>query len=191
MRLTNQLREQIISDIVDALTTKEETTLKKRESALGIQCYNHLFTKRQRDIMNELPRGWLPEDTCLQFNVGGMAVSLTTDKPVRVPFRQDVSVDETVGTYRSGCKRLGNIADEELKQKFLGLHSDQEALKVKVRKMRTDTKAMLDSVQTYAQLEKNWPEGKKFYGKYKPKHGDSQLPAIRVQELNKTLGLGA
>lgn len=195
MRLTNQLRDQIIDDIIDKLLNKERTSIKKREQRLANECYNQVFTKKQRDAMYDIPRGWLPEDSCLRFNIGGMTVDLTPVRPMRVPFTMKVFDENgdnvTVGNYRQTCQRLGDIADETIKQKFLDLHADKEELKARESKIRRETRAMLDSVQTYNQLVKHWPEGAKFYAKYEPRNGDSQLPAIRVAELNKTLGLVA
>jgi len=190
MRLSNQLRDTIIQEVVETTTKKEAEALKKREQAFAMQCYNHVFSKTIRDRMEGLPRGFLPEDKCLRFNLLGMNIQLNVSEAVRVPYRVDAG-DGELSSYRNGCQRLGNIADEALAEKFKTLHADKEAHKERVNKIARETKALLYSLHTYPQLEKTWPEGKKFYSKYAPKNGESQLPAVLISELNKTLGLAA
>lgn len=189
MKLTNQLRDKIISDVVEVTTGKEEKSLKKRSQALALQLYNAVYSKATRDLMEKLPRGFMPEDKCLKFNLGGMNIQISTAECVRVPFSADANKENISGNYRSGCERLGNIASEDLQIKYMQLHSEQEKHKEHVNKVANDTRALLYSLHTYPQLERTWPDGKKFYGKYAPKDGDSQLPAILIADLNKTLGI--
>lgn len=188
MKLTNNLRDTIIAEVVEVTTSKTRDTLEKRSQALALQLYNHLYSKTLRDQMNKLPRGYMPEDRCLRFNLGGMNIQINTATPVRVPYAPEAP-ENALASHRNGCQRLGNIANEELQQKYLTLHADKQAHTENVQKVRAQTKALLYSLHTYPQLEKTWPEGKKFYGKYAPKNGDSQLPAVLIADLNKTLGI--
>lgn len=187
MRLTNQLRDKIVQDVVDAVTGKEKADLIKRENALAIQLYNDLYPKKIRDLMAGLPDGFMPEDKCLRFNLGGMNIQIKAKEKVRVPWNP--LPDGRESDYRNSCQRLGNIANDELQAKYLTLHADKEKHTERTNKVGSETKALLYSLHTYGQLVKTWPEGAKFYSKYEPVDGESQLPAILISELNKTLGI--
>ena len=51
-------------------------------------------------------------------------------------------------------------------------------------------KALLASVGTYASLEKEWPEGKKFYASLPGDFpGNTGLPMVQIKQLNTLLGL--
>jgi hypothetical protein len=191
MKLSNQLRDKIITDVVEMTTGKAKKALDKRSEALAIQLYNALYSKATRDAMAKLPRGFMPEDRCLKFNLGGMNIQITAEKALRVPYAPQATDDNMGGNYRNSCQRLGNINNEELQAKYLTLHEENEAHKTHVNKVANETRALLYSLHTYPQLVKTWPEGKKFYEKYAPKDGDSQLPALLIADLNKTLGIAA
>lgn len=179
MNLTNAIREEIIRDVIFKTFEKDEKELKKREDKIGRAAYNKLYSTTERELAAKLPQGWVKQDDCLKFNIAGMNMNfnLLSSLPVKTPVEY--------------CARLGNISDEKIKQDALDLHADKERLAEKKNKLRGQLHSVLYGVNTYKRLCETWPEGLKFYSKYKPKGENSLLPAIRVNELNETLGLKA
>ncbi len=190
MRLTNNIRDAIVNEVVNVTTDKDKKDLDKREKLLAQQCYNQLFSKETRAAIDSLPRGFMPETSLLYLSINGMSATLKSAQPVRVPFCSKLENESLQATYRNSDQRLGGILNKELYEKFMSLHADKEAHKARTNKIRAETKSLLYSLFTYPQLEKTWPEGKKFYSKYAPKNSESQLPAILISDLNKTLGIG-
>ncbi len=178
MNLNNTIREDIINDVIKKTFDKEYADLKKQEHKIGMAAYNKLYPAKDRETANALPEGWIKKDKCLRFNIAGMDMIF--------------NVNEAVAIKRSlehGCYRLGNVADEKIKQDALDLHNDKETVNQKREKLRGQLKSVLYAVNTYKRLSETWPEGNKFYVKYAPKGDNSLLPAIRVNELNESLGL--
>lgn len=180
MNLTNVIRDEIIADVIAKTFDKEKEELKKREHKIGMAAYAKVYTAKEREAAASLPKGWVKVDKCLRFNIGGMDMRFNVNE--HVPVRRESEYD---------CSRLGNIADEKIKQDALDLHGDKESIKDREQKLRGQLKGVLYAVNTYKRLSETWPEGHKFYVKYAPKGDNSLLPAIRVNELNETLGLKA
>ena len=179
MNLTNQIREDIIKDVITKTFAKEEAKIKKDEHKIGMAAYVKCYPAKERELAAQLPTGWVAKDKCLRFNISGMDMRFMVNEPV--------SVKENNGY----CKRLGDIADDKIKQDALDLHGDKEKLKADSSKLHAQLKSVLYAVNTYKRLKETWPEGEKFYSKFAPKGEQSLLPAIRVTELNETLGLKA
>jgi len=180
MNLTNVIRDDIIKDVIAKTFDKDKEELKKREHKIGMAAYAKVYSAKERDAAASLSEGWVKRDKCLRFNIGGMDMIFNVNEAV--PVKRN-------GEY--GCNRLGNIADEKIKQDALDLHNDKQTIKDGESKLHGQLKSVLYAVNTYKRLSETWPEGHKFYVKYAPKGDNSLLPAIRVNELNETLGLKA
>lgn len=177
MNLTNAIRDEIIKDVLAKEFAKEEARLKKQEHVIGMKCYDKVYPKKERDLAAALPKGWVHLDSCLRFNVAGMDMRFNINAPVPVK------------SENGYCARLGDIACDDIKQLALDLHHEKEQLGVNRTDLRNKLKNVLYAVNTYKRLTETWPEGKKYYDKYKPKGENSMLPAIRVAELNAALCL--
>ena len=177
MNLTNAIRDEIIKDVISKEFAKEEARLKKQEHVIGMKCYDKVYPKKERDLAAALPKGWIHLDSCLRFNVAGMQMTFVVSQ--EVPVRSE----------NGHCARLGDIACDDIKQLALDLHHEKEQLGEKKSDLRLKLRVVLYSVNTYKRLTEAWPEGKKYYERFKPKGENSMLPAIRVSELNAALGL--
>lgn len=177
MNLTNHIRDEIIADVVTKTFAKEEAKIKKNEHQIGMAAYAKTYSASERKLADQLSAGWVSKDSRLRFNIGGMDMRFTVN--------EHVSVKGSSGY----CHRLGDIADDKIKQDALDLHGAKEKLREDVGRLRAQLKSVLYAVNTYKRLKDTWPEGEKFYIKYAPKGDQSLLPAIRVNELNAALGL--
>lgn len=178
MRLTNEIRDKIIKEMATNAVEKERLALVKREGLLAMKLWKAVYPKAERDLAAKLPAGWIRMDKCLMFNLNGMSIRLDAPEPV--------TVKSSDGGY---CHRLGNISDQELGAEFLKLDGDRKDLERKFSEIKATAKALLYSVGTYNSLEKAWPEGKKFYEKFKPKNESSGVPATLTANLNALVGI--
>lgn len=181
MRLTNSTRDSIVADVMQATFKKEQEAFKKEENALALRLYNHVVAADVQKTAKKLPPGWIQFDSCLRFNLNGMDVRLDLIDKKGVPVPCD----------RHSCQRLGNIADDELRDSFLDYRKRFDEYEARRAKTRTAVGQLVYGLHTYKQLCEAWPDGKKFYQAYKPKTEDSNLPAIIVDDVNKMLGLGS
>lgn len=174
-RLTKEIRDCIANDCVRTQFKKTKDELTKQESLLAIECYNYVFDEKIRKQAAKMPTKWMRMDGCLMFNAGGYSVTLRVDKELPVP-------------HATRCNRLGNI-DGELADKVQDFSNKKQEANDKHKDAYRKLKAMLDSINSIKQLEKTWPEGKPFYKKYMEVKEGSSLPAVQIEDLNKTLGL--
>lgn len=180
MNLTNVIRDDIIKDVIAKTFDKEKADLAKQENKIGLAAYAKVYSAKEREAAAALSDGWVKKDKCLRFNISGMDMMFNVFHAV--PIKRSAEY---------GCYRLGDVADEKIKQDALDLHADKEKLNERENTLRGQLKSVLYAVNTYKRLSETWPEGHKFYVKYAPKGDNSLLPAIRVNELNESLGLKA
>ncbi len=180
MKLTNDIRDRIVRSMALDAVTKEKDALTKRENAIALKLWKAVYPSAERTAAAKMPDGWVRMDKCLRFNLCGMDVRVNTAEPV------------TVKTSASGyCERLGNIADDKLGDEYRAYYKDMEALKQKAQDIERQGKALLYSVTTFKRLEETWPEGKKFYEKFKPASERSSVPAVLTSNLNALVGIKA
>lgn len=178
MKLTKELRDRIISKVAADAVAAEMKKLVHKENNLAKKLYDKVYTKSEREAAAAMGKDWLRLDKCLRFNLCGMSVTVYAADPLPVK-------------YSTHCSRLGDIACDNLRDEFLGLQNAANECKMREREIAAKMRALLYSVNTYAQLEKTWPEGKKFYQEYKPKHEQAQVPATLTGDLNAMLGIKA
>jgi hypothetical protein len=180
MKLTNETRDQIVRSMAMEAVAKEKEALTKRENALAVKLWKAVYPAAERAAVAKLAEGWIRMDKCLRFNVCGMDVRLNTAEPV--------AVKASASGY---CQRLGDIADEKLRDEYQAYYKDWETLKQKAQDIERQGKALLYSVTTFKKLEEIWPEGKKFYEKYRPISKGSSVPAALTSSLNTLVGIKA
>jgi putative DNA base modification enzyme with NMAD domain len=176
-RLTQTIREKIVNKAVNAAFDPKIEAFKKQEAKLGIECYNAVFPKKVRDIISQVPEGWLRTCDCLRFNAGGWNVTLCVGKQMPTP-------------ASNHCQMLGNI-DGELGEK-VQVHS-QEKRKLDEERYAAQKKLLgfLEGFNTFKQLREAWPEGEKFFKEFDAERVSPNVPAVVTKEINAMLGLKA
>lgn len=180
MKLTNQIRDSIVRSMAMASVEKEQVALIKRENALAVKFWKAVYPAAERAAAEKMPEGWIHRDKCLRFNLCGMDIRVNAAEPL--------PVKASTNNY---CHRLGNIADEKLGDEYKEYYKDVDAMKARARDVERQAKALLYSVSTFKKLAETWPEGKKFYEKFKPVNDVSSVPAVLTQDLNALMGIKA
>ena len=109
-----------------------------------------------------------------RFNANGYHVNLNVDPGLPVP-------------YSSGCGNNGSLSGAiaaEVQQFAI----DAEDAKTAQRSARQQLWAILESLNTLAQLKESWPEGKPFYAYLEKAERKPSLPVARQSGYEAHLG---
>lgn len=174
-RLTKDLRQAIARNCVEVQFAKQKKEVRKEESDLGLELYKDVFDAKIISQAKKMPEKWLRKDSCLRFNCAGYDLRFNVEPSLSVPFSSD-------------CSRLGSVTGE-LASKAQEFVARRDKLNESYRAAYNAVLALLDSVNSIAQLEKVWPDGKPFYARYVQSVQGTSVPAIQVKELNTLLGL--
>lgn len=176
-RMTKDLRESIARKAVETQFKPRHDALKVEEHKLGMEMYNATFPADIQKQLKKIPDGWLRMDGCLRFNCGGYDLRFTVSPAVPVP-------------YSTHCARLAAVTGDlaERGQAHANALKDfREQYEAAYRALLR----MLESVGSVKALQKAWPDGIEFYKNYLTAAPGAAVPALRVEEVNKMLGLAA
>ncbi len=175
IKLSKDIRTSIAKKCLDAQFKVESEAMNKEESKLALKLYKSLFPAKLLKQAAEMPKDWIRYDSCLKFNCNGYSLTFNVAEAVPVP-KSDY------------CRAIGAPAYElaEIAQDFA---RKKEAFKEKQQHAARALLSMLESINTTAQLEKAWIEGKPFYEKYLENKNGATVPAVQVADVNSLLGL--
>lgn len=173
--ITKDIRERICRKTVTATFQPKKDAISKRENKLAIECYNHLFPKKIRDIIAKVPTEWLRSCSCLRFNANGWDINLNAGKEMPTP-------------AMSGCGRLGNLTGE-IAEKVQAFSQEKKSLEDEWRSANAKMLGFLEQFRTFKKLEEAWPEGKKFYKEFDADRPSANVPAVITKEINIMLGI--
>jgi len=173
--ITKEIRERICRKAVNATFEPKKTEIFKRENKLAIKCYNHLFPKKIRDIIEQVPADWFRKCSCLRFNANGWNVSLNAGKEMPTPQSANCGI---LGSLDGDIGKEVQVFSEEKKS----LEDDWRAANVKML-------GFLEQFRTFKKLEEAWPEGKKFYKEFDAERISANVPAVITKDINAMLGI--
>jgi hypothetical protein len=187
MRLNAPMRQQIIRKAIAAKFDPIVAKLKAENLAIGHAFYQHLFGK-QKAAIAAVPKAFLHQPSEEEIKHGvDCKFQLSNGYTVRVdvPFTDPVP---SANSFRN--PPLGVIKDEALCNRYLAWqHAVEDRDKDKKEAYET-LSALLKSLTTYNTLEKEWPEGKPFYGSLPGDFpGETGLPMVQIKHLNQILGI--
>lgn len=174
-KITKDLRERISMKAVKSTFEPQAAELKKRENKLAIEAYNHIFPKKVRDLIAQVPKDWLRHCDCLRFNAGGWNVTLCAGKEMPTP-------------ANNGCGMLGSLTGE-IAEKVQAYSQEKKKLDEDWRSANHKMYGFLEQFTTFKKLEEAWPEGKKFYAEYNADRPSANVPAVITKEINAMLGI--
>lgn len=180
MRLNSGYRAEIVRAAIENAFSKEEKALLQREHALAKRSYETLVTPKTRKWIEEAPKGWLAMCTAIDLNVVGMSVTLRTVREIATP-------ESVAGKYSA---RLGSIPEGTLANEIQELLAAKEDIRARKKTAQATLEALVAQHITTDELAKAWPEGKACWAKLERKVPVPNLPAVRIEDLNKMLGLG-
>lgn len=181
MRLNLGYRAEIVRAAIEGAFAKEDKKLAQREHALAKRCYDLCIPAKVRKLTEQMPPDWLCEASHLCFNINGMTLSLAAEHRMPVPAQSQAKY--------SDAGRLGAISDAQIGKDVLALMADKDAVRARKNKAEITLKALVDQHSTTDELGKHWPEGRTYWKALERKIPVSNLPAVRIEELNSMLGL--
>ena len=177
-RLTNDMRNAITYAAVGHKFDPLMEALDKAEDALAREVHAALLPASEIEAAAAMPARWICTSNTVNINAGGYRVCLELICGSRLP----VPVD-------GGYYALGNLPHGDLCDRVREHVEAKRTLQGERNAARRATEVLLASATTIKALRAAWPDGETFYKKFEGAVPASTLPAVRVDEVNKLLGL--
>ena len=180
-RLTKWNRSNILNvAIADAFKDKL-AKLKEDKHTLGMEVYRSIFPLSSTEALKNVDDKWLcKRDTFYATTFNGQNVDF------------DLASEEYFhsGNNRYSYSSVGYIKGQDLNDKVTKFTYRKDDLDKEISSARNLLRTLLNSVTTYKQLEKTWPDGKAYYEKYMTTVVyANNVPVVVVDDVNKALGL--
>jgi len=178
-----------IEQLSDILVERSEEKNRRKASheqlkKVGDQLYNHIYPKKDRDLMDSLPHNWMPEFDLLKVCIGGKITVIPMTKNRRFPYQND--------RYNS-VVRASFQAREAIAEKVSRAQCQYKDACGAVKDLRHRVKAVIEYSRTTKQLVEAWPECEKVVEDYFGSRVSSSATAIvrrdDVKQWNKSMGL--
>ena len=178
--ITYEITDKITGTIVNNSMAEKEEQLKQDSFAFANKVYDRVY-KSELKRMNDLPEGYLLDDTSLRFQFsdasdGYTLIFFKEKKRILAKHRSDV-----VAKFEN---------DDELTKEFFQLKNRKEDLVKEKKDLTIKTRAVINSYNTTKQLKDAWPEIKKYVEPYETVPEKSRSLAPIIGDLNKKLQLG-
>jgi hypothetical protein len=172
-RLTDSLRREIAERAAAFAFDPKYTANATEEHTLADRVYRTVISEDVLRRVLALPEGWTLIASQIAVNANGQQITLNFggDKKMPVPYNV----------------RRHPVEPGELCDAIQANAAAYETLKEQRKAAYRATLAMLSAVNTLKQLEEAWPDGAPFYTDLET--SPSNLPAVRVDEINALLGL--
>lgn len=181
MRLTNEIRDRVVRALIEGRFGERNKKLQKDRAAFGLAIYKKRFTKKERDLMDSLPPGWLCAVSTIRACRGGSrnVDQFVLPECVPMPFSEYISVLLVVDEE---CPKLAERWDS--------LREAADTLR------REKTQATSEAIQIIAAntsskgLKEHWPEIADVVDTCCPASGPSMALAVPIARANELFGLG-
>src|SRR4030042_1499076 len=147
-QLTNNHRDHILSNVVQAVFADETAALKEEEHKLGMELYNHVYSRKELELVAQLPASWFCTRKSLTVKVGEATMQFRTEKCLPVKSEHERSWHTMF--YFEATDKFG-----ERLSRFDDKRSNAKSAK---KVFENEVKALLHSVRTTKQLLEAWPE---------------------------------
>lgn len=184
MRLTNEIRGRLVRALIEKRFGERSEKIQKDRAALGIAIYKKRFTKKERDLMDSLPRGWLPADSTIRACRGGGGRSVDHFRllePVPVPIRE------------SGCNSVLLVVDEKypkLAERWDRLAEATDTLRREKNQAEREAHQIIAANTSSKGLKEHWPEIADVVDTCCPASGPSMALVVPIARANELFGLG-
>lgn len=188
-RITQEQIKQITNAAVRATLQKEADRLndKKLEGKMFRLAYDACFDKALQRKLKAIPKEFLETRSNARFSFeNGESFHLYNWKFVNDKYDYYYLPMPSYNGHPSKFVVRGAAAE-----KIQAWVQEKESFRKKENDLRYKIRAVLNSVTTFSQLKKIWPEGEKFYKDFAVNVAPSKsgLPAPILTELNEMLGL--
>jgi hypothetical protein len=185
IKLNTSHRDAIQRKLIENKFSPREKQLVLDNEKLALDVYHATFSPSERKKMDELPVGWLRRVHTIRARLGGVdfGYKLAGKKSVPMPA-------EKCDTYNEQSTFLLAVSDGPLAVEARRLERETEAIKTEKEKLRSEIRSVLFNATTANRLITLWPEIKPVVDAVLSVYVVQQnLPAPRVEDLNKALGL--
>lgn len=160
---------------------KDFKRLKKTEEQLAKRCYEEAFPVAIRNAAARLPDNWLDRADGMSFNVGGENIHFNAGKKYAVPHN----------SYRYHATGEA-VTSPALVQAVSDWKLEKAALESERETTEATLSALLEKCNTVRTLKEVWPQGERFWKDIDFEGREiGGVPAIAMENLNKSLGLAA
>lgn len=195
-RLTNDIRKMITRAVLRHRFNEQVDALIAERAEFADAVYRDVYSKPDRERMDALPKGWLPEESGLEVQCGtsGSRYERTDfDGSIYGPLRFVSTMKKDNDTLRrvlhKHARRCAKVygTDHKLSVWHDEIGQRVSSLLAEYKTAEQQTAAALASVGTIKRLIEAWPEVAPFAlpFEYAPK----QLPSVSTETLNKLLDL--
>lgn len=197
-RLTNGMRETILENLIKHKYDAIKPVMMKERAGIALAIYNRVYNPKVRAKMDELPDGWLQthNDIMIRFETENMRFAFNgyhsnyTNHVLRYIY--DCNVASITKKFPHSDLKGSTLAVINKSNDELGLRI-YEHIKLEtqycteIRNLKKTLENTLASFTTTEKLVEAWSEVKEFVPG--PVVTATNLPAIPVADLNKSLGL--
>ena len=179
VHLSNYIKEAIIARLLKHAFEEREKALKAEEYGIGNSVYKDVYSAAVRRKMDDMPKGFLPEDDDLKVQFEGNGFT-------------HIHFGERRRIAASHEHNAAKVYDSEhpLTERYRDWKERESQLKNEKQTTKSNARAVLNSVSTLKKLIEVWPEVEQFVEDFKPSAtGKAQLPALPLKDLNRFLGL--
>ena len=193
MRITNDIRSQIIVGLIEHRFAKEVALLQMDMITLASDIYCDVYSQKDRDAMDALPNGWVPTSQhigiaigsdvqCIRFDgymPGFGNLMLKTNEELRVPAKD----------YREWGFSVSKVyePDSEMALRINQMHIRSAELSKTIDDCQRKAAHMLSKFFSSEKLIEAWPEVEKFIPNIAKE--EKNLPAIPVDTFNTMFNL--
>lgn len=202
-RLTNDYRRQLLVAITRRTYQPKFEELLQEGKELADRVYNSVYPKKDRELMESLPSGWVPESDCVALNMDGELRCIYWNGSLFGPYAWK-AVDRMPHPFdrpndlerRIAYKHIWGRGRAQLKENAEEIRKDLIEFNDKLENLRDEyfdawrrAEAVLNSVSTVGKLLKIWPEIAEFVPEewYCPRKAN--LPSLPIAQLNEILDL--
>lgn len=183
-RLTKEIKDKICRNAIDqSPANKELAEVNEKLLKLALDVYNDNATNKKieeyfeiKERIEKLPfrGGYFYEMYYLRCNFGGRHCILHAPEDiVFLEFKE-------IPTYP---------AEHEFTKRFLQLERKEDSLRIQIQCLQAEITAILNSCTTLEKLQKVWAESVNFLDGIEIDAIKTNLPAIKIADLNEKLGI--
>lgn len=188
IKLTTAMRESICKAMLRHAFLKRWEELCEKKAEFASEIYQAAFPEADRTMMQQLPKGWLPEEDSLKIACGSSYFSFSVSGFFSVNRLTEGHKTERVRVPYH-CKHSPVLALDvahPMAIKAQKIHDAAQDFRKEVERAWSSSLNAVNSCSTVNRLGELWPESRPFLPKEAPK---PQLPALPIAALNTMLQL--
>jgi hypothetical protein len=198
VKLTNDMRDSIIRGIIEDKYRDRMDELTQRFAEFSNRMYAKCFSNTTIKKINDLPKGWLPEENDFLVEIAGQVIQLTFDgyfARQRTALNQSNSIDwDQRPTKRFPTNKTRGViktfdGGSSVHAEYQQIEYDLEKLNEEVATLKNELRGVLYSCSTSKRLLDTWPEIEPYLKDLHLPIPVSSVPVQTIETLNEKLGL--